>query len=61
MHTITLMAGKLTGFNPSDVLPAGVLDKADLIGFCHHIVYIFSDPGPSIKVVIAEEKPNPLL
>jgi hypothetical protein len=61
VHAITLLPGKLIGFNPSYVLSAGIFDKADLIGFCHHDMDIFPDPIPSIKAVIAIDNPNLLL
>jgi hypothetical protein len=61
MHTITLLPGKLTCSNPSNKLSAGVLDKAYLAGFYHHVIGIFYDPITSIKAVIGIDEPNFLL
>ena len=58
---ITLLPGKLTGFNPSNTLSAGVFDKADLTGFYHHVMGIFYDPITSIKAVIGNDDLNLLL
>jgi hypothetical protein len=61
VHAITLLSGKLTGFNPSNALPTGVFDNGYLSGFYHHAMDIFSDPIPSIKPVIVDGDPNLLL
>jgi hypothetical protein len=61
VHAITLLSGKLTGFNPSNALPTGVFDNGYLPGFYHHAVDIFSDPILSIKPVNANAGPNLLL